>query len=85
MYKNRSTALNVGRWVRGRATVLAQVLECQYSRGLECLNETLPQMEVKLVFKQKRLQFEPPLEEIRTQHYKNIKVRGCSLCDPCTG
>ncbi|KAK3283536.1 hypothetical protein CYMTET_8768 [Cymbomonas tetramitiformis] len=50
-----------------------KVLQTQYERGLECLNETLPQMEVKLVFKQKRLQFEPPLEEIRTQHFKQIK------------
>ena len=52
----------------------AKVLELQYTRGLECLNEALPQTEVRLVFKQKRLQYEPPLEEIRTAHYKAIKA-----------
>jgi len=52
---------------------LYKVLECQYARGLECLNETLPQMEVKLTFKHKRLAFEPALEDIRTQHYKIVK------------
>eukprot|EP00976_Prorocentrum_cordatum_P042050 851759-Prorocentrum_minimum.AAC.1 len=30
--------------------------------------------QVRLVFKQKRLQFEPPLEEIRTAHYKQVKA-----------
>mmetsp|Transcript_17017 Transcript_17017/g.54247 ORF Transcript_17017/g.54247 Transcript_17017/m.54247 type:complete len:3325 (+) Transcript_17017:156-10130(+) len=50
-----------------------KALEYQYNRGLECLNEALPQMEVKLVFKQKRIQYEPPLEEIRTAHYRAIK------------
>jgi dynein heavy chain 2 len=30
----------------------------------------LPQIQVSLVFKQRKLQFEPTLEEIRTAHYK---------------
>ena len=33
----------------------------------------LPQMNASLVFKQRKLQFHPPLEEIRTQHYKQVK------------
>ena len=45
---------------------LYKALEYQYHRGLETLNDMLPQMSVSLVFKQRRLQFDPPLEEIRT-------------------
>lgn len=33
--------------------------------NLSCL-----QIEVRLVFKQGKLRFEPPLEELRTKHYK---------------
>lgn len=49
---------------------LYKALEYQYNRGLECLNESLPQMELKMVFKQRKLQYDPPLEELRTTHYK---------------
>ena len=52
---------------------LYKALEYQYHRGLETLNDMLPSMNVALVFKHKRLQFEPPLEEIRTNHYKLVK------------
>ena len=52
---------------------LYKALEYQYHRGLETLNEMLPQVNVSLVFKQRKLQFEPPLEEIRTAHYKQVK------------
>ena len=43
---------------------LYKALEYQYHRGLETLNEMLPQVTVNLVFKQRKLQFDPPLEEI---------------------
>ena len=52
---------------------LYKALEYQYHRGLDTLNEMLPQVNVSLVFKQRKLQFEPPLEEIRTAHYKQVK------------
>jgi dynein heavy chain 2 len=52
---------------------LYKALEYQYHRGLETLNDVLPTMNVSLVFKQRRLQFDPPLEEIRTNHYKQVK------------
>lgn len=51
-------------------TQIYKALEYQYHRGLECLNEALPQMEVKMVFKQRKLQYDPPLEELRTTHNK---------------
>ena len=50
-----------------------KALEYQYRHGLEFLNESLPAIEVKLVFKHRKLQFEPPLEEIRASYYKSIK------------
>ncbi|KAK9815706.1 hypothetical protein WJX72_008353 [[Myrmecia] bisecta] len=53
---------------------LYKALEHQYRRGLECIGETLPQTEIRIVFKQKRLQYEPALEDIRTAHYmKHLK------------
>ena len=52
---------------------LYKALEYQYHRGLETLNDMLPQMSVSLIFKQRKLQFDPPLEEIRTSHYKQVK------------
>jgi dynein heavy chain 2 len=64
---------HTGTWRKHWDYQLYKVLECQYARGLECLNETLPSMEVKLTFKHKRLAFEPALEDIRTQHYKIVK------------
>lgn len=50
-----------------------KALEHQYALGLEALSENLPGMYVKLVFKHKKLQFEPPFEEIRTQYYREVK------------
>ena len=52
---------------------LFKALEYQYKMGLESCHESLTKMEVKLVFKQRRLQFEPPLEEIRTNYYNEAK------------
>ena len=52
---------------------LYKVLEYQYQMGLECLNEHLPQMEARLIFRSRRLQFDPPLEQLRAAHYKHIK------------
>lgn len=50
-----------------------KALEHQYALGMEALSENLPGMHVKLVFKHKKLQFEPPFEEIRTQYYREVK------------
>ncbi|KAH6561492.1 hypothetical protein BASA60_011476 [Batrachochytrium salamandrivorans] len=40
---------------------LYKALEYQYQVGLESLNESLPEIKVDLIFKQKRLQFRPPI------------------------
>ncbi|KAH9247140.1 hypothetical protein BASA81_015283 [Batrachochytrium salamandrivorans] len=52
---------------------LYKALEYQYQVGLESLNESLPEIKVDLIFKQKRLQFRPPFEEIRAKYYRELK------------
>ncbi|KAI9209802.1 uncharacterized protein BJ171DRAFT_594818 [Polychytrium aggregatum] len=52
---------------------LYKALEHQYQVGLETLNESLPEMKVDLVFKQQKLQFRPPFEEIRAKYYREMK------------
>ncbi|KAJ1472383.1 hypothetical protein T484DRAFT_3433571 [Baffinella frigidus] len=53
---------------------LAKALEFQYKLGLESCHETLPAMGVKLVFKDKKLCFDPPFEEVRKHYYKELKT-----------
>jgi dynein heavy chain 2 len=31
-----------------------------------------PQIEVQMVFRQQRLQYDPPLEELRSRHYRDL-------------
>ncbi|XP_058542508.1 cytoplasmic dynein 2 heavy chain 1 isoform X7 [Neofelis nebulosa] len=52
---------------------LYKALEHQYQMGLEALNENLPEISIDLVHKQGRLQFRPPLEEIRAKYYREMK------------
>jgi hypothetical protein len=52
---------------------LYKALDVQYRAGLESLHELLPEMRVDLVFRQQRLQFRPPLEEIRAKYYRELK------------
>ncbi|XP_022103094.1 cytoplasmic dynein 2 heavy chain 1-like isoform X1 [Acanthaster planci] len=52
---------------------LYKALEHQYQMGLEALNEHLPEIKVDLTFRQQRLQFRPPLEEIRAKYYREMK------------
>ena len=41
--------------------------------GLESLNENLPEIKVELVFAQRRLEFKPPLEQIRQTYYNEMR------------
>ncbi|KAM8977653.1 cytoplasmic dynein 2 heavy chain 1 [Pelodytes ibericus] len=52
---------------------LYKALEHQYQMGLEALNENLPEIHIDLTFKQGRLQFKPPYEEIRAKYYRDMK------------
>jgi hypothetical protein len=42
-----------------------KALEYQFVQGLECINKNLPEVEIKMVFRQHKLQYDPPLEEVR--------------------
>ncbi|MXQ96699.1 hypothetical protein E5288_WYG013272 [Bos mutus] len=50
-----------------------KALEHQYQMGLEALNENLPEINIDLIYKQGRLQFKPPFEEIRAKYYREMK------------
>ncbi|XP_029458286.1 cytoplasmic dynein 2 heavy chain 1 [Rhinatrema bivittatum] len=52
---------------------LYKALEHQYQMGLEALNENLPEINIDIIFKQGRLQFKPPLEEVRAKYYRDMK------------
>ncbi|KAF4008811.1 hypothetical protein G4228_000485 [Cervus hanglu yarkandensis] len=52
---------------------LYKALEHQYQMGLEALNENLPEINIDLIYKQGRLQFKPPFEEIRAKYYREMK------------
>ncbi|KAG2456324.1 DYHC2 protein, partial [Polypterus senegalus] len=52
---------------------LYKALEHQYQMGLEALNENLPEINIDLTFKQGRLQFRPPFEEVRAKYFRELK------------
>ncbi|XP_041850617.1 cytoplasmic dynein 2 heavy chain 1 [Melanotaenia boesemani] len=52
---------------------LYKALEHQYQTGLEALNKNLPEIHIDLVFKQGRLQFRPPFEEVRARYFREMK------------
>ncbi|XP_051782842.1 cytoplasmic dynein 2 heavy chain 1 isoform X2 [Erpetoichthys calabaricus] len=52
---------------------LYKALEHQYQMGLEALNENLPEINIDLSFKQGRLQFRPPFEEVRAKYFRELK------------
>ncbi|KAG1684369.1 Cytoplasmic dynein 2 heavy chain 1 [Nymphon striatum] len=52
---------------------LYKSLEHQFQLGLETLNEHLPEIKIDLVFRQQKLQFRPPMEEIKTKYFNQLK------------
>ncbi|XP_041658498.1 cytoplasmic dynein 2 heavy chain 1 isoform X2 [Cheilinus undulatus] len=52
---------------------LYKALEHQYQTGLEALNKNLPEINIDLTFKQGRLQFRPPFEEVRARYFREMK------------
>ncbi|XP_068440329.1 cytoplasmic dynein 2 heavy chain 1 isoform X1 [Clinocottus analis] len=52
---------------------LYKALEHQYQSGLEALNKNLPEIHIDLTFKQGRLQFRPPFEEVRARYFREMK------------
>ncbi|XP_029374274.1 cytoplasmic dynein 2 heavy chain 1 isoform X3 [Echeneis naucrates] len=52
---------------------LYKALEHQYQMGLEALNKNLSEIHIDLTFKQGRLQFRPPYEEVRARYFREMK------------
>uniref|UniRef100_A0A8D2JAH6 Dynein cytoplasmic 2 heavy chain 1 n=1 Tax=Varanus komodoensis TaxID=61221 RepID=A0A8D2JAH6_VARKO len=52
---------------------LYKALEHQYQMGLEALSENLAEINIDLTYKQGRLQFKPPFEEVRARYYREMK------------
>ncbi|KAM9317805.1 cytoplasmic dynein 2 heavy chain 1 [Pholidichthys leucotaenia] len=52
---------------------LYKALEHQYQIGLEALNKNLSEIQIDLTFKQGRLQFRPPFEEVRARYFREMK------------
>ncbi|XP_012944204.1 cytoplasmic dynein 2 heavy chain 1 [Aplysia californica] len=52
---------------------LYKALEHQYLLGVEALNENLPEIKVELTYRQQRLQFRPPFEEIKAKYFREMK------------
>ncbi|XP_049522370.1 LOW QUALITY PROTEIN: cytoplasmic dynein 2 heavy chain 1-like [Dermacentor silvarum] len=52
---------------------LYKALECQYLRGLETLLQYLPETRIELTCRSGQLCFRPPLEEVRSRYYQQVK------------
>ena len=64
---------NLKTWRNHWDRQLYKALEHQYQVGLEALNEYLPEIEVFITYRQQKLQFQPPIEEIRMKYYSQLK------------
>jgi dynein heavy chain 2 len=63
---------NMKPWLAHWDRQLYKALEYQYKLGLDTLNENMPEIKVELTFRQ-RIQFRPPIEEIKSKYYREMK------------
>ncbi|OMJ92391.1 hypothetical protein SteCoe_4833 [Stentor coeruleus] len=61
-------------WKTALDKELYKALEVQYKQGLENLSQNLPDIKIDLSFMNKTLQFRPPLEEIKSKYYTEIRL-----------
>ncbi|CAL1541204.1 unnamed protein product [Lymnaea stagnalis] len=64
---------NMAPWKAHWDRQLYKALEHQYMLGLEALNENQPEIKVELTYRQQRLQFKPPFEEIKAKYFREMK------------
>lgn len=50
-----------------------KAMEASYIMGLESLNENLGEIKTELIFANHKLQFKPPIEELRSSYYRKMK------------
>ncbi|XP_013392185.1 cytoplasmic dynein 2 heavy chain 1, partial [Lingula anatina] len=67
------SASNMTPWKAHWDRQLYKALEHQCQMGLEALNENLPEIVVELTYRQQRLQFKPPFEEIKAKYFREMK------------
>ena len=51
---------------------LYKALEFQYRMGLESLNENLSEIQADLIFKNHKIEFRPPFENLKRQYFSEI-------------
>lgn len=61
-------------WKTALDKELYKALETQYKLGLENLSQNIPDIKVDITFSNKTLQFRPPLEEIKSRYYTEIRT-----------
>ncbi|OUC49685.1 ATPase family protein [Trichinella nativa] len=66
-------ANNMKPWIIHWDWQLYKVLDYQYRLGLIKFSDTLSKMKVEILFSQKKLKLKPPIEEIRSKYYREIR------------
>ena len=61
-------------WLTHLNYQLYKSLEHQYQMGLESLNESLPEIQCDLVFRNKSLELRPTFEDLKQKYYKEIST-----------
>ena len=59
-------------WLTHLNYQLYKALEHQYQMGLESLNESLPEVQASLVFRNQTIEFRPTFEDLKTQYFNEI-------------
>ena len=71
--KSRYNEKDSNQWVLHWDHQIYKALEASYQKGLETVNDNLPEIKVELIFSNKTLEFKPPSEQIRQNYYKELK------------
>uniref|UniRef100_A0A914HVR0 Cytoplasmic dynein 2 heavy chain 1 n=1 Tax=Globodera rostochiensis TaxID=31243 RepID=A0A914HVR0_GLORO len=64
---------NMQPWANHWNRQLYKVLQLQFRWAMEDIDSQIPTLNAQLVFRDERLQFRPPLEELRQQYYKGLR------------
>uniref|UniRef100_A0A183BTS1 Cytoplasmic dynein 2 heavy chain 1 n=1 Tax=Globodera pallida TaxID=36090 RepID=A0A183BTS1_GLOPA len=64
---------NMQPWANHWNRQLYKVLQLQFRWAMEDVDSQIPTLNAQLVFRDHRLQFRPPLEELRQQYYKGLR------------
>uniref|UniRef100_A0A914XX81 Cytoplasmic dynein 2 heavy chain 1 n=1 Tax=Panagrolaimus superbus TaxID=310955 RepID=A0A914XX81_9BILA len=64
---------NMEPWIIHWNAQLYKALKTQFEWGLESLQSQIPTINTQLIFKDQQIQFRPPLEELKTKYYSEVK------------